>query len=54
MSEVKNWLFKNDRSQAWLAREMKISPIHLCNILKGKQSLTSNVIERLKRVIKDN
>tara|TARA_R100000781_G_scaffold114468_3_gene85372 strand:- start:120 stop:329 length:210 start_codon:yes stop_codon:yes gene_type:complete len=45
------WLQDNERSQAWLARQIDISPEHLNRILKGHVPLHEDIENKLMEII---
>jgi plasmid maintenance system antidote protein VapI len=45
------WLHDNERSQAWLARQIGISPEHLNRILKGHVALHQDIEDKLIEII---
>jgi predicted transcriptional regulator len=50
--EIKEWLIKNERSQAWLARHSGVSPENLNRILQGHIEPRWGTIEKIFTVIK--
>ena len=45
---VREWLRTHERSQAWLARQAKVHPMHLSNCLLGKSQVGISVLSRLE------
>lgn len=45
------WLQDNERSQAWLARQIDISPEHLNRILNGHVPLHEDIENKLIEII---
>ena len=45
---VLSWLKSQDRTQAWLARNAKVHPMHLSNCLLGKSQVGISVLSRLE------
>ena len=51
IDSIKLWLKYNERSQAWLARQIGISPEHLNRILKGHVPLYEDIENKLMEII---
>ena len=47
-TSVREWLRSHERSQAWLARQAKVHPMHLSNCLLGKAKVGILVLSRLE------
>ena len=47
-TSVREWLRSHERSQAWLARQAKVHPMHLSNCLLGKSQVGISVLSRLE------
>lgn len=51
IDSIKLWLKYNERSQAWLARKVDISPEHLNRILNKHVPLHKNIENKLIEII---
>lgn len=51
-SPIMDWLTAHGRSQRSLARELGISPAHLCNVLKGKRMPSFALAVRLAKMMR--
>mgnify|MGYP003153667518 CR=1 FL=1 len=52
IEDIKDWLYENERSQAWLARHSDMSPENLNRILKGHVEPTWRTMKKIHEVIK--
>ena len=52
IEDIKDWLYENERSQAWLARHSDMSAENLNRILKGHVEPTWRTMKKIHEVIK--
>lgn len=50
LHNTKEWLQKNNRSQAWLAKEMQIAPSMLSQLFSSERRLQPSHIEKISAV----
>lgn len=48
---TREWLFDNERSQAWLARKAGCTVFHLNGCLQGKRQASEKLLRQLERVM---
>ncbi len=52
--KVEVWLKQNERTQAWLARKVGITPPHLNAWLRGRRPMSEKVMGNLSEVMQDD